>query len=101
MLESSWEAYRGDQDVSGLGGDQKPLLKARKALGNPSCRISMAADDTDEPIHFLMNWSRQKGWSRIYHSTSSAFPIAQVKLYSSTQKLLSTKEDVLKKNLFL
>lgn len=59
----------------------------------------MAADDTDEPIHFLMNWSRQKGWSRIYHSTSSAFPIAQVKLYSSTQKLLSTKEDVLKKKL--
>ncbi|KAJ8623609.1 hypothetical protein MRB53_032138 [Persea americana] len=78
ILESSWEAYRGDRDVSGLGDDQKPFLKATKALGNPSCRISVAADDTGGPIHFLMNWSRQKGWSRIYHSTSPALPVAQV-----------------------
>ncbi|XP_077219397.1 protein LURP-one-related 8-like [Tasmannia lanceolata] len=77
ILES-WEAYRGDRDVSGPFGQQKPLFRATKALGAPSCKIFVTVTDKDEPLNYQMNWSRQKGWSKIFQTTSATLPIAEV-----------------------
>ncbi|KAL5996167.1 hypothetical protein ACLOJK_026241 [Asimina triloba] len=73
-----WEAYRGDQDIPSFGGQQsKPLIRATKDLGHPSCKI-WVANGGDGTTDYWMNWSRQKGWLKIYRATCGAPPVAEV-----------------------
>ncbi|KAF8401447.1 hypothetical protein HHK36_012387 [Tetracentron sinense] len=72
ILEN-WEAFRGDKDVPRINGHQKPFMRATKALGNPSCKLWVAAGD-----EYQMKWSSQEGWSKIYRKTAGASPVAEV-----------------------
>lgn len=70
-LMESWEAYKGDKDVLGMAGHQRPLFKATKDLGTPSCTVSMVPIKGMEPLGYRMSWSRQKEWTKIYQAATN------------------------------
>ncbi|KAK1280567.1 Protein LURP-one-related 8 [Acorus gramineus] len=74
MLEC-WEAYKGDKN--GCRRAAPPVFKATKALGNPSCTISVAATD-GEHQHYKMYWSRRHEWTKLYRASISLSPVAEV-----------------------
>ncbi|KAK1280566.1 Protein LURP-one-related 17 [Acorus gramineus] len=74
MLES-WEAYKGEKN--GCRKAPPPVFKATKALGNPSCTISVAATD-GEHQHYKMYWSRRHEWTKLYRASISLSPVAEV-----------------------
>ncbi|KAG1365252.1 protein LURP-one-related 8-like [Cocos nucifera] len=77
-LVESWEAYVGDKDVLGMVGHQRPLFKATKDLGTPSCTVSMVPTKGMEPLGYRMSWSRQREWSKIYQADANAPLVAEV-----------------------
>lgn len=60
--------FRGELEEGG-----KPFIKATKAFGSASCKVSSAAGDEYE-----MRWSAQEGWSRIYRMSSGTLLVAEV-----------------------
>ncbi|XP_010269577.1 PREDICTED: protein LURP-one-related 12-like isoform X2 [Nelumbo nucifera] len=89
-ISGSWEAFRGDKEER-FGGreNQKPLIKVTKVLGNPSCKITVAAGD-----EYHMEWSPNQGWSKIYRSTTGLIsPVAEV-----TRKCNAASESFLGKD---
>ncbi|XP_018676094.2 protein LURP-one-related 8 [Musa acuminata AAA Group] len=93
-LTESWEAYKGDKDVQRIVREQRPLFKATKDLGSPSCTISMFPEDGVKPSGYRMSWSREKEWSKIYQAAANT-PVAEIgrKYGSMPMKLLD--KDVL------
>ncbi|WOL03298.1 protein LURP-one-related 8-like [Canna indica] len=96
-LTESWKAYKGDKDVERMVGEQRrPLFKAKKNLGSPSCTISMSTDQCGvaKPFGYWMNWSRDKEQLKIYGSSANTL-VAEVsrKCGFSPKKLLD--KDVL------
>ncbi|XP_026655810.2 protein LURP-one-related 8-like isoform X2 [Phoenix dactylifera] len=76
-LMESWEAYKGDKDGLGMVGHQRPLFKATKELGAPSCTVSMVRTRGMEPLGYRMCWSRQNEWSKIYEAAANAPLVAE------------------------
>ncbi|KAG1326238.1 protein LURP-one-related 8-like [Cocos nucifera] len=92
-LMESWEAYKGDKDVVGTVGQKKPLFKATKNLGNPSCTVSMVSTNGMEPLGYRMSWSRQNEWSKIYQAEANAPLVAEVgRKYGASPKILLDKD---------
>ncbi|THU55968.1 hypothetical protein C4D60_Mb11t12280 [Musa balbisiana] len=93
-LTESWEAYKGDEDVQRIVREHRPLFKATKDLGSPSCTISMSPEDGAKPLGYRMSWSREKEWSKIYQAAVNT-PVAEIsrKYGSMPMKLLD--KDVL------
>lgn len=86
-LTESWEAYKGDEDVQRIVREHRPLFKATKDLGSPSCTISMSPEDGAKPLGYRMSWSREKEWSKIYQAAVNT-PVAEVLIISSTPTLM-------------
>ncbi|KAK6937370.1 LURP-one-related [Dillenia turbinata] len=86
ILES-WEAYEGDKDKLRTRNNQKPFIRATKAFGVQSCKMSTGNGD-----EYQMKWSRKYGWSKLYHTTSPSFPVAEIyrKCCSAKQSMLGT-----------
>ncbi|XP_068661915.1 protein LURP-one-related 8-like [Aristolochia californica] len=91
ILES-WKAYEGERSA---GEQEKPLFKATKTLGNPSCKISMAEGNAEKAFNYRMDWSRQNGWSKIYKSSSGYLPVAEVHRKNATRPYALYGKDVL------
>ncbi|RVW54623.1 hypothetical protein VitviT2T_009520 [Vitis vinifera] len=79
-----WEVFRGEVKDQG-----KPFIKATKAFGVASCKVSSAAGDEYE-----MRWSAQEGWSRIYQMPVGTLLVAEVnrKLGKATPGFLLGKD---------
>ena len=60
--------FRGE-----IKDEGKPFIKARKAFGIASCKVSSAAGDEYE-----MRWSTGEGWSKIYQTTAGTLLVAEV-----------------------
>ncbi|XP_010259522.1 PREDICTED: protein LURP-one-related 8-like [Nelumbo nucifera] len=90
-ISGSWEAFRGDREVLGCGADhEKPLIKATKMLGNPSCKLTVATRD-----EYRMKWSGHDGWSKIYRTTAGTSPVAEVSRKSGAASESFLGKDVL------
>ncbi|KAG9443825.1 hypothetical protein H6P81_015165 [Aristolochia fimbriata] len=94
ILES-WEAYKGERNINASDQREKPLFKATKTLGNPSCKISMAEGNADKALDYRMDWSSQNGWSKIYRTSSGYLPVAEVHRKNGTRPHELYGKDVL------
>ncbi|URD82102.1 hypothetical protein MUK42_18636 [Musa troglodytarum] len=93
-LTESWEAYKGDKDVQRMVREQRPLFKATKDLGSPSCTISMFPEDGVKPLGYRMSWSREKEWSKIYQTAAST-PVAEISRKYGSMRMKLLDKDVL------
>ncbi|KAK6941010.1 LURP-one-related [Dillenia turbinata] len=89
ILES-WKAYEGDEDKLRTRKNQKPFIRATKDFGVQSCKMSTANGD-----EYQMKWSRKYGWSKLYHTTSLSFPVAEINRKCCWEKESMLGTDVL------
>ncbi|MQL91693.1 hypothetical protein Taro_024306 [Colocasia esculenta] len=82
-ITNSWDVYEGDHDVRSrlLGGQQRPLFRVTKALGNPSCTVSVVSPQQEAPSApaYRMSWSRHDERSHIFAGPAGTLLVAEVR----------------------